>query len=68
MPDITMCEGTHCPIKENCYRYTAKPNEYRQSYFVTPPYKDGKCEHYWGEAQESILQQLTDIVNGNKNA
>jgi hypothetical protein len=68
MPDITMCEGKNCPIKENCYRYTAKPNEYRQSYFVTPPYQDGKCEHFWGEAQESILQHLTDIVNGNKNA
>jgi hypothetical protein len=35
---------------------------------MNPPYKDGKCDHYWGEAQESILQQLTDIVNGNKNA
>jgi hypothetical protein len=68
MPDITMCAGIYCPIKDNCYRYTAKPNEYRQSYFLTPPYKDGKCEHFWGEAQESILQQLTDIVNGNKNA
>lgn len=47
MPDITMCEGRDCPIKESCYRYTAKPNEFRQSYFVDTPYKDGECEHYW---------------------
>jgi hypothetical protein len=49
MPDITMCEGKDCPLKEDCYRYTAKPNEYRQSYFVNPPYNEEKkeCDHYW---------------------
>ena len=29
--DITMCTG-NCPIKENCYRYMAKPNDYWQTY------------------------------------
>ena len=49
MPDITMCEGKDCPLKETCYRYTATPNEYRQSYFVNPPYDEEKkeCTHYW---------------------
>lgn len=47
MPDITMCKGEGCPAKELCYRYTAKPNEYRQSYFVEPPYKDDECDHFW---------------------
>lgn len=32
MPDITMCEGGSCKIKEECFRYTAEPNPYRQSY------------------------------------
>ena len=64
MPDITMCSGEGCPVKEFCYRFTAKPNEYRQSYFVEPPIKDGKCDHYWGDQQESILKQLKDITNG----
>lgn len=47
MPDITMCEGTGCPMCDECYRYTAKPNEYRQSYFDITPYDDesGECEH-----------------------
>ncbi len=63
MPDITMCPGTDCPHKENCYRYTAKPSKYAQSYFVEAPIKDGgKCDHYWGENGEAIWNQLNDIV------
>lgn len=64
MPDITMCEGTGCPAKESCYRFTATPSEFRQSYFVEPPIKDGKCEYYWGENAEATWNQLNDIVNG----
>lgn len=52
MPDITMCTGGECLNKLMCYRYTAKPSEYRQAYFVTPPFvkKMGgsSCEHYVG--------------------
>ena len=47
MPDITMCIGNDCPLKETCYRYTATPSEYCQSYFMESPYKDGGCNHYW---------------------
>ena len=54
MADITKCKGTGCPAKELCYRYTAKPNEYRQSYFVEVPYKDDECDHFWGEHSEFI--------------
>ena len=31
MPDITMCVGTGCPLRETCYRYMAEPNEYQSS-------------------------------------
>lgn len=62
MSDITKCEGTGCPHKENCYRFTATPHEFRQSYFVESPIKDGKCEYYWGENAEAIWNQLNDIV------
>jgi len=47
MPDITMCRGDDCPLKEQCYRYKAKPDEYLQSYFVTPPYIDNTCDRFW---------------------
>jgi hypothetical protein len=62
MPDITMCLGTNCPYKESCYRFTAKPSEYMQSYFMKPPIKDGKCDMYWGDLSESIWGQLQEIV------
>ena len=31
MPDISMCTGK-CVISDYCYRYTAKPNPYGQTY------------------------------------
>jgi hypothetical protein len=47
MPDITMCSGDGCPIKETCYRYKATPTEW-QSYFSTPPFdKRRGCQSYW---------------------
>lgn len=50
MPDITMCKGDYCPIKENCYRFMAKPDAY-QSYFQDLPYyidekNIPKCEYF----------------------
>ena len=62
MPDITMCPGTDCPQREKCYRFTAKPSEYMQSYFMKAPIKDGKCDMYWGENAESIWNQLKEIM------
>lgn len=47
MPDITMCLGRDCPKKTICYRFTALPTEYRQSYFVGVPYKGEGCTYYW---------------------
>lgn len=61
-----MCSGEECPAKESCYRFTAEPS-YRQSYFLNPPMKDGKCDHYWGEQAESIWNQLKDITNDVSN-
>ena len=46
MPDISMCSGEGCPMREQCYRYTAKPSEW-QSYFGRPPIKeDGTCDYF----------------------
>jgi len=66
MSDITMCSGTNCPKKEECYRCTAYANEYRQSWFSEPPFKivDDKftCEMFWGHRNEGIINQLKDIM------
>lgn len=67
--DITKCEGTDCPIKASCVRYTTPPDEIMQAYFANSPGEKGedgvyKCEMYWGPAQDSITKQLNDITNG----
>ena len=51
MPDITMCRGDKCPLKNKCYRYTATPSEYWQSWFLEVPYnhKMEECEEFWNE-------------------
>ena len=46
MPDIAMCPGGECEIKLMCYRYTASPSMYSQSY-IEPEFKDGKCPFFW---------------------
>jgi hypothetical protein len=40
MPDISMCSNSTCPLREQCYRHTAVPNEYRQSYGTFKPVID----------------------------
>jgi hypothetical protein len=66
MSDITKCHGFECPMKESCKRFTAKPNEFAQSYFLDPPYKindDGfSCDMYWGATAEAVWGTLQDAV------
>ena len=69
--DFTMCNGDGCPIRIECMRYTAMPNEHRQSYFLESPgakNEDGvfSCEMFWGDKQERIYKQLTEIINGEE--
>jgi hypothetical protein len=68
MPDITLCHGFECPIKEKCKRFTAKPSEHWQAYFLNPPYtitdKVFECNMFWGENAEAIMKQLMGIVTG----
>ena len=49
MPDISKCEGTDCPLKMKCYRYTSESSEFWQSYSDFTHYlNDGKteCEYF----------------------
>ena len=49
MSDVTKCNPINCPLKENCYRFTAPSNDMWQSYFTESPYnKETKeCEYLW---------------------
>jgi hypothetical protein len=71
MPDITMCPGTNCPVKDKCYRFTAKANEWGQSYFMSAPGKtvDDKftCDNYWGEGGEEIWSK-SENKDGKDNS
>lgn len=48
MPDITMCQGTDCPLRDRCYRFVAKPDKLWQSYFANVPYDSAtnQCEAF----------------------
>jgi hypothetical protein len=63
MADITKCKGVGCPVKEDCYRYTAEADIY-QAYFLYAPYdkEKKKCDYYWGNNSQSIFEQIEDII------
>jgi len=58
MPDICMCEGKDCPIKEGCYRFKAKPSQYGQGYFLQSPYENGKCDKLLPVKTEASVQKI----------
>mgnify|MGYP000013904373 FL=1 len=62
MPDITMCSGEGCPLKEKCWRYLAEPSEYWQSYFMKAPYayETPGCEHYWPADPDAALDAVEE--------
>lgn len=47
MPDITMCKGENCHLKETCWRYLEIPGVF-QSYFGETPLNETtkKCDYY----------------------
>jgi hypothetical protein len=49
MADICMCLDNRCPSRTLCYRFTAKKDEYRQSYWAKSPRKPHavRCEEFW---------------------
>ena len=68
MSDITKCHGFDCPVKEKCKRFTEPASKFWQAYFLDKPYTltDNvfKCDMYWGDTQDAIMQQLMGIVTG----
>jgi hypothetical protein len=59
MADISMCDGHECPKKQECYRYTAPVNPYRQAYFTFTPYdKDhALCEMFTPNGEKKELKE-----------
>jgi len=56
MPDISMCANGGCPLRHECYRFMAKPNEYRQTYAQFAPNPDGEtCDYFWGVQDHHVV-------------
>lgn len=56
MADISKCgNGDRCPSRKSCYRWTVKPDEYRQS--VSNFYQEGQteCIMYWPTNVEEAI-------------
>ena len=47
MPDISMCADIGCPSRLKCYRYTAHPCKWRQTYGMFGRGDDDKCDMFW---------------------
>jgi hypothetical protein len=60
MPDITMCNGKRCEMREICYRYTATPSKHRQSYFIDSPNNGLECDYLW-----EIECEYCHLTDGN---
>jgi hypothetical protein len=46
MPDISMCKNDCCSLSEQCYRFRAIPDEFRQAFADFHPNDDGQCDFF----------------------
>ena len=62
MPDISMCLNALCPSKEFCYRFTATPNPYGQSYggFLLEE-DEVNCSHFYPNGKDSEKCKLGGV-------
>lgn len=58
MPDISMCNGQDCPLKDSCFRHIATPSMFMQSYFAESPFnkEKNKCDYYWEVKSKEQLE------------
>lgn len=54
MPDISMCNNQSCPSNKYCYRFTATPSQYRQTYAsFTLEEDEMSCSYFWRNGVDS---------------
>jgi hypothetical protein len=57
MTDITKCNNKECPMKEKCYRHTAKDGFF-QSYCYFSPESKTLCHHFYPNQLEYDDEEL----------
>ena len=66
MPDISMCNGQDCPIKEYCYRYTAEPSEFWQTWGMFEFNKETGCNYFMANEKDIVGQEIIELINKNQ--
>ena len=64
MADITVCKGDGCRARNHCYRFTASPSDYRQSWFVQTPGSNKKCDYYYEMEVDKMFYNVIDAETG----
>lgn len=65
MPDIKMCKNDKCHAHYRCYRFTAKPSKFRQTYFDTETMhvRSGNACLFLIEIEEKPLGFVKEAIN-----
>ena len=42
-----MCDDKTCEKRKTCYRFMGIPNNFRQTYFLTSPKEEERCDEYF---------------------
>jgi len=62
MADISKCNNQQCPSKDYCYRFTATPSKFMQSYADFSPEDDEtSCSHFWPNNNNSNKCKLNGV-------
>lgn len=62
MPDISMCNNSKCPSCNRCYRFTATPSDFYQTYGAFEVEEgEEKCEYFWEDIDSSEF--LLKLIN-----
>lgn len=68
MPDISMCHGIDCNIRDQCYRFTATPTLGRQAYFALEETGEA-CGYYWPNNKTTKKEpKNAELGNSPQNA
>jgi hypothetical protein len=57
MADIAMCQDKKCPMKYDCYRFTAPWNPFRQTILAESPREEDimdYCQSFWDNTGRTL--------------
>lgn len=59
--DLIVCTGDNCPLKEDCYRFTAEIYG-RRDFFTTPPYEQASFSCQYFKTNYVQIQQTAYLI------